>query len=131
MHCWFGKITGIWYSLQCKYCIFLKLISRKPTKFAHFRPRMVKKNPENRLDVYISDQIHILKPRKTTNSFLTNSFPTICMQFGWSVLDQKLPQWTLKAISDQLISDHCVVGFRPEAHPMDPESHFRPLCGRF
>ena len=46
------------------------------------------------------------------------------MQFGWSVLEQKLPQWTLKAISDQLISDHCVVGFRPEAHPMGPEKAF-------
>ena len=46
------------------------------------------------------------------------------MQFGWSVLEQKLPQWTLKAISDQLISDHCVVGFRPEAHPMGPEKTF-------
>ena len=46
------------------------------------------------------------------------------MQFGWSVLAQKLPQWTLKAISDQLISDHWVVGFSPEAHPMDPEKAF-------
>ena len=77
---------------------------------------MVKKNLENRPHVNISDQIHILKPRKPTKAVIND--------FGWSDLAQKLAQGTLKIISDQLIFDRSVVGFSPEAHPMDPKNAF-------
>ena len=79
---------------------------RLPTRCKHFRPNSYPKT------------------QKTDQSNAVGNDYAVVNDFGWSVLAQKLTQWTLKIISDQLISDHCVVGFSAEAHPMDPEKAF-------
>lgn len=113
VHCWFGKITGIWYSLQCKYCIFLKFSPQKTDQICSFPTKNGKK--ELRLPTRCKHfrPNHILKPRKPTKARRS--------VVGFSPEAHPMDP---ENFSDQIISDHCVVGFRPEAHPMGPEKAF-------
>ena len=106
----FGKITGVWYSIVynvIKYYIFLESSPQETDQICSLPTKNWKKEPR--------------KPTRCIH-FRPNSYPKIqkIHIHWWSVLAQKLQEMDTVIISDQLISDHCVVGFRPEAPLMDP-----------
>ena len=74
MHCLFGKITGIWYSLECKTVVYEVFSLRKSTSIDHFRPKIVKMNPKNRANADFSDQIYVLNPENRPTQAKTDHY---------------------------------------------------------